>query len=77
MLEGDESDAKVASLSEEGGGRKVPAAVGVEYLYLGKVKEARIAAPGSQGQVGSAVVVTAGALHTPKVSSFSLLTSEG
>lgn len=65
-----ENGVNLAPLSEGEGGRKAPAAVGVEYLYLGKVKQARIAAPGSQGRAGSAVVMTAGALHTPKVRCF-------
>ncbi|CAN0139266.1 unnamed protein product, partial [Hapterophycus canaliculatus] len=55
----------------EGGRRdstlKTPAAIGVEYVLDGKVEEALVAAPGSHGRAGSAVVVTAGALFTPKV----------
>lgn len=73
----EERDADFATLSEEregggggaGGVRKVraPAAVGVEYMLDGKIESAHISAPGSHGRPGSAVVVTAGALHTPKV----------
>lgn len=44
-----------------------PAAVGVEYMLDGRLETTRIAAAGSHGREGSAVVVTAGALHTPKV----------
>ncbi|CBJ28002.1 choline dehydrogenase [Ectocarpus siliculosus] len=57
----------VASLSEGKGGRTVPAATGVEFVLDGKVEQVNIAAPGSHGRAGSAVVVTAGALHTPKL----------
>lgn len=47
----------------------IHAAVGVEYMLGGAVQTARIAAEGAQQRrAGSAVIVTAGALHTPKVS---------
>lgn len=62
---------KSVSTSLSGGGRdgsiKTPVAVGVEYELNGQVEEALIATPGSHGRAGSAVVVTAGALFTPKV----------
>lgn len=57
-----------AKLSEEGkNGRDIPAAIGVEYMLDGNLERASIAAAGSHGRAGSAVIVTAGALHTPKV----------
>lgn len=65
--ESGDDDHTVASLSEGEGGRTVPAATGVEFMLDGKVEQANIAVPGSHGRAGSAVVVTAGALHTPKV----------
>lgn len=46
-------------------------AVGVEYKKNGALRTARIAkretAAARRGDGGSAVIVTAGALHTPKV----------
>eukprot|EP00903_Cladosiphon_okamuranus_P005497 g5478.t2 len=75
MTEEEENDADCAAFAEgecggdEGAGREAhtPAAVGVEYMLDGKIESANIAAGGSQGRPGSAVVVTAGALHTPKL----------
>lgn len=69
----EEGDDDFGTFSERGGAgggdrdARAPAAVGVEYLLDGKVESAHISAPGSHGRPGSAVVVTAGALHTPKV----------
>lgn len=69
----DASDAVLAPIPDEagmtGGGSRaeLPAAVGIEYVLDGKVQSAHISTPGSHGRAGSAVVVTAGALHTPKV----------
>lgn len=56
---------------------ETPAAVGVEYLADGKVQTARIAPSGSLGRAGSAVIVTAGALNTPKVVTSKGLIDEG
>ncbi len=69
----DASDAVLAPFPDgagAGGGSsrdEMPAAVGVEYVLDGKVELAHISTPGSHGRAGSAVVVAAGALHTPKV----------
>lgn len=79
----EKSDADFATFSGGGGGggggarrggdgggereARAPAAVGVEYMLDGEIESAHISAPGSHGRPGSAVVVTAGALHTPKV----------
>lgn len=41
----------------------IPSATGVEFILDGKLHEARI----RKREKGPAIVVTAGALHTPKV----------
>lgn len=62
-----ENDTISGSASESGGG-DAPAAIGVEYMLDGSLERSHVSAPGSRGRPGSAVVTTAGALHTPKVS---------
>lgn len=48
---------------KEAGVHQIPSATGVEFILDGKLQEARI----KKREKGPAIVVTAGALHTPKV----------
>lgn len=67
-MEGEgENDTVSASASESSEG-DAPAAIGVEYMLDGILERSHVSAPGSRGRPGSAVVISAGALHTPKVS---------
>lgn len=65
---GEGEDDTVSGTTSEIGGGDAPAAIGVEYMVDGNLERSHVSAPGSRGRPGAAVVVTAGALHTPKVS---------